>query len=272
MQHYIVAGGAVPQPENWERAPWVVARGGLLRRQLGRARPITFNMARSSWIAATAASACTSLRRVHMCAESYQFDTIAHMTIWDRLVELAAERHGYVTTRDAREIGVDPVQLRLLAARGRLERAGRGVYRVPVLPRGEHDDLAAAVSWALGRGVISHESALALHALADVNPSRIHLTVPRDNHPRAAGGELYRLHRRDLDATDITAVDAIPVTTVARTIRDCLNTGTDPYQLRAALDRAEAEGTLRRAPAAELRAALDQPATGLKARPKRASA
>ena len=41
----------------------------------------------------------------------------------------------------------------------------------------------------LGRGVISHESALALHALADVNPSRIHLTVPRDNHPRAAGGE-----------------------------------------------------------------------------------
>ncbi len=58
---------------------------------------------------------------------------------------------------------------------------------MPVLPRGEHDDLAAAVSWTLGRGVISHESALALHALADVNPSRIHLTVPRNNHPRAAG-------------------------------------------------------------------------------------
>ncbi|AFE15989.1 hypothetical protein MRGA327_06555 [Mycobacterium tuberculosis RGTB327] len=109
------------------------------------------------------------------------------MAIWDRLVEVAAEQHGYVTTRDARDIGVDPVQLRLLAGRGRLERVGRGVYRVPVLPRGEHDDLAAAVSWTLGRGVISHESALALHALADVNPSRIHLTVPRNNHPRAPG-------------------------------------------------------------------------------------
>jgi len=206
-----------------------------------------------------------------VCAKTHLFDTIKHMAIWDRLVELAAGKHGYVTTRDAREIGVDPAQLRILTARGRLERAGRGVYRVPVLPRGEHDDLAAAVAWTLGRGAISHESALALHGLADVNPSRIHLTVPRDNHPRAAGGELYRLHRRDLRATDITSVDAIPVTTVARTIRDCLDTGTDPYQLRTAIERAQAEGTLRRSPAAELRAALDERATGLHARTKGAS-
>lgn len=193
------------------------------------------------------------------------------MPIWDRLVELAAEQHGYVTTRDARDIGVDPVQLRLLTARGRLERAGRGVYRVPVLPRGEHDDLAAAVAWTLGRGVVSHESALALHALAGVNPSRIHLTVPRDNHPRGAGGELYRLHRRDLRAADITSVDGIPVTTVVRTIKDCRATGTDPYQLRAAVELAEAEGTLRRGPAAELRTALDAPATGRRVRAKGAS-
>jgi predicted transcriptional regulator of viral defense system len=146
------------------------------------------------------------------------------------------------------------------------------VYRVPVLPRGEHDDLAAAVAWTLGRGVISHESALALHALADVNPSRIHLTVPRNNHPRAAGGQLYRLHRRDLQATDITSVGGIPVTTVVRTIKDCLGAGSDPYRLRLEIDRAEAEGTLRRAPAAELRAALDEPATGLRKRTTGASA
>ena len=62
----------------------------------------------------------------------------------------------------------------------------------------------------------------------------IHLTVPRNDHPRAAGGGLYRLHRRDLQATDITTVDAIPVTTAARTIKDCLDPGTDPYQLRTA--------------------------------------
>lgn len=179
------------------------------------------------------------------------------MQLWDRLVERAFEQHGYVTTRDARALGIDPTQLRLMAARGRLERAGRGVYRVPVLPRGAHDELAAAVAWTLGRGVVSHESALVLHGLSDVNPARIHLTVPRDNHPRAAGGQLYRMHRRALDPADITQVDQLPVTTVARSIRDCAATGTDPYQLRQAIDSSERAGTLRRAAAADLRAALD---------------
>nr|WP_293770098.1 hypothetical protein [Sporichthya sp.] len=144
-----------------------------------------------------------------------------------------------------------------MAARGRLERAGRGVYRVPVLPRGAHDDLAAAVAWTLGRGVVSHESALVLHELSDVNTSRIHLSVPRDNHPRAAGGALYRMHRRDLDDAVITHVDGLPVTTVAQTIQDCAATGTDPHQLRQAIERAERAGTLRRAAAADLRTELE---------------
>jgi predicted transcriptional regulator of viral defense system len=191
------------------------------------------------------------------------------MRVWDLLVERAAEQHGYVTTRDARDLAIDPTQLRLMAARGRIERAGRGVYRVPLLPRGEHDELAAAVAWASGRGVVSHESALQLHGLADVNPSRIHLTVPRENHPRAAGGEMYRTHRRDLAPSDITQVDSLPVTTVARTIRDCMATGTDPYQLRLAIDQAERDGTLRRTVAAQLRNELD--AAGAQ-RPGRASA
>lgn len=206
-----------------------------------------------------------------MCAEAYLIDTIAHMGIWDQLVGRAAEQHGYVTTRDARDLEIDPTQLRLLAARGRLERIGRGVYRVPVLPRGEHDQFAAAVAWSLGRGVISHESALVLHDLADVNPPRIHLTVPRNNHPRAAGGDMYRVHRRELVGTDVMAVDGIPVTTVARTISDCLVTGTDPYQLRAAIDRAEASGTPRRGTAAKLREAIDDVAAR-RLRRKRTSA
>lgn len=188
------------------------------------------------------------------------------------MVERAAEQHGYVTTRDARELDIDPTQLRLMAARGRLHRAGRGVYRVPVLPRGEHDDLAAAVAWSAGRGVLSHESALALHGLADVNPSRIHLTVPRDNHPRARGGELYRMHRREIAPSEVTTVDRLPVTGVARTIKDCISTGTDPYQLRLAIDHAEREGTLRRAVAGALRAELDTAAAPASTRRGRSGA
>ncbi|MDD2819274.1 MAG: type IV toxin-antitoxin system AbiEi family antitoxin domain-containing protein [Candidatus Nanopelagicales bacterium] len=183
------------------------------------------------------------------------------MNVRDRVLERAVEQHGYITTRDARAIGVDPAALRVMAARGRLERVGRGAYRVPVLPRTRHDDLAEAVAWTLGRGVVSDESALVLHGLSDVNPSRIHLTVPRANHPRGAGGELYRLHRRDLAMGDVTEVDDIPVTTVARTVRDCLADGTDPYQLRLALDQAEAQGELRRDEARALHTRIDERGT-----------
>jgi len=179
------------------------------------------------------------------------------MMIRDRILERAIEQHGYVTTRDARELGFDPTQLRLLAARGRLERVARGVFRVPVLPRTEHDELAEAVAWSLGRAVVSHESALVLHGLSDVNPSRIHLTVPRDNHPRAAGGELYRLHRRELRPEDVTESHDLPVTTVARTILDCVATGTDPAQLRQALGQAARGGLVRPRDVESLRDAID---------------
>lgn len=64
---------------------------------------------------------------------------------------------------------------------------------MPALPRDEHDEFAAAVAWSLGRGVISHESALVLHELADVNSLRIHLTVPLDNHPVEVDGERLML-------------------------------------------------------------------------------
>jgi predicted transcriptional regulator of viral defense system len=191
---------------------------------------------------------------VNVCAKTYLFDTLEHMNrpIFDVLVETASDHHGYVTTLQAREVGVDPTQLRLLAGRGRLEHVARGVYRVPVLPRSEHDDLAFAVAWARGRSVISHESALVLHRLSDVNPSVVHLTAPPDNFPRAKGGGPVRVHRRDLPAADVTMVDRLPVTTVARTIVDCYELGTDPAQLRLAIGQARQSGELRSAQAGEL--------------------
>lgn len=179
------------------------------------------------------------------------------MNVRDRIVERAAEQHGYITTRDAHDLGIDPTQLRLMAARGRLERIGRGAYRVPLLPRRRNDELAEAVAWSLGRGVISDESALVLYELSDVNPSRIHLTVPRDNHPRTQGGALCRLHRRALDPSEITEHDDIPVTTVARAILDCLAGGTDPHQLRLAVGQAEERGMLTRREAVDLQKCLD---------------
>lgn len=174
-------------------------------------------------------------------------------TILDRIVEFTADRRGYITTRQARHIGIDPTQLRLLTARGQLEHHARGVYRVLSTPPAAHDDMAEAVAWSLGRGVVSHASALHLYGLLGECPTPICITVPRDNYPRSAGSDRYRIRRRDLHTSDITEHLGIAVTTIERTLRDCAADGMDIDCLTGAIDKAVSVGLLDRTTARELR-------------------
>ncbi len=147
------------------------------------------------------------------------------MTTLERLIEIAAQQRGYVTTRDAEELGINPVELRKLKQRGRLERHAHGLYRLASFPHREHDELMRAALWADGRGVISHQSALALWNLADVNPRKIDVTVPPPYRPRREGGEAYRVWTRELGPVDTDHVDDIPVVTPERAIIDAANSG-----------------------------------------------
>lgn len=166
------------------------------------------------------------------------------MAVFDRVLGVAADNHGYLTVDDAVGAGIDPVALRKLAAVGRLERTAHGVYRVPMLASGPHAPYAEAVAWTRGRGIISHESALDLLELCDVNPPLIHVTVPREYAPRRRGGELYRIWRRTLDAAAVTHVAGVPVIRAADSIRDCLAYGTDTRLLLQACATGRREGYL----------------------------
>ncbi len=166
------------------------------------------------------------------------------MATYDRVLEVAVDNHGYLTVADAVAAGIDPVALRKLAAAGRLEHAAHGLYRVPVLASGPHATYAEAVAWTGGRGVISHESALDLLELCDVNPPLIHVTVPRAYAPRRRGGELYRIWRRAIDPATVTHVDGVPVVRAADSIRDCLAYGTDTRLLLQACETGRREGYL----------------------------
>ncbi len=163
------------------------------------------------------------------------------MTSLERLLEVAAHQRGYVTTRNAQELGIAPVELRKLKQRGKLERHAHGLYRLASFPHREHDELMRAALWADGRGVISHQSALALWNLADVNPNKIDVTVPPPYRPRRKGGETYRIWTRDLDPVDIDHVDDIPVVTPERAIVEAANSGLQGrfvgQAIRAARDR-----------------------------------
>jgi predicted transcriptional regulator of viral defense system len=70
------------------------------------------------------------------------------------------------------------------------------------------------------RGVISHESALAIYGLSDANPTKVHLTLPTAFRVRRAVPKRLLLHYANLTAKDVQQVDGVPVTTAARAIRD----------------------------------------------------
>lgn len=163
---------------------------------------------------------------------------------WETLLEVAGAQRGFITPTDAEELGVDPVQLRKMAARGRLERIAHGVYRFAGFPRANHDELMAAVLWTGRRGYISHESALDLHELCDVNPRSIHLTIPPPYRPRRRGGELYRIHHERLDPKETTSVAGVPVVTATTAIRQAARSGTDPALVEQAIRNARARGIL----------------------------
>jgi predicted transcriptional regulator of viral defense system len=153
------------------------------------------------------------------------------------LLEVAGEQRGFVTTTDAKGVGVPPVELRKMAARGVLVRRGHGLYRIVAFASQRNDELMEAVLWVGGNGVISHESALDLWGVADVNPRYINVTVARRT--RRLGGALYRLWPADLDMHEIDHREGIPTTSVRRSILDSADAGTNPRLIEQAIRTAE---------------------------------
>lgn len=165
------------------------------------------------------------------------------MTIRQQLWEIAADQYGYVTTSDATELGIPVIELGKLAHRGKLERVHYGVYRMPEIPVSDLDPYMLAVLWAGGRGRLSHHTVLSLRQLCDVNPVKIHLTVPTNYEPRRKGGELYRVHRQNLTDDDLDYFEGIPTVSVAIAITQALKVL--PHRLtKQAADNAAAAGLI----------------------------
>jgi predicted transcriptional regulator of viral defense system len=162
---------------------------------------------------------------------------------WELLMDVAVDNGGYVTPALVAPFGVPAVELRKMVSRGTLQAVAHGVYRVPSLPVDHFDALILARLWAAGRGVISHDSALLVHDLCDINPTKVHLTIPEDYRISRGGGESYVLHRADLPDEDITQIDAVTLTTVRRTLHDAIGS-VSTYLMRQAIDTARERGAI----------------------------
>lgn len=165
---------------------------------------------------------------------------IAETTVLERLIGWAAEQHGFVRTADAAEMGVNPAAMRKLAAAGRLEHRGWGLYRVVAFPSTPHDEFHEAVMWANGVGVVGGEAALALWDLADFNPRKIDIIVPPNYEPRRKGHERYKTRRRKIVDADIETVDNIPVLAVRVAIADAIKAGMAGELIEQAITNARA--------------------------------
>lgn len=171
------------------------------------------------------------------------------VTKLELLREVALDQHGFVTTAQAVAEGVSHAELSMMVARDRLERVAHGVYRVPQVPETEADQYQLAVLWTgVPEACLSHDTALAVWEVSDINPDRIYLTVARRRRLRRAGGQRYVVNYDDLQEDQVTWWQGIPTVDVPTAIAQCIDTGVASYLIRQALDRS---GRTSRLPATE---------------------
>jgi predicted transcriptional regulator of viral defense system len=157
--------------------------------------------------------------------------------VLESLEVLGSSQWGLVTTAQAYEAGVSKMHLSRLADRGTVRRVRHGVYALPSADTGPLQGLRAA--W-LATGsqpvgsqplaVVSGESAATVHGLGDLLPSKYEFTTAVR---RQATQPDTRYRKRDLPDEDVTRVNGLPVTTVARTVDDLATGGTDFDHLAA---------------------------------------
>jgi predicted transcriptional regulator of viral defense system len=176
---------------------------------------------------------------------------------YDELISLAEENDGLLTAANARQAGFTGSVLARLTQRGRLERTGRGVYRIPHFPPGRFSQYREAVLWAkANRGpdaALSYATALVVYGISDANPSAVHLTVPPAARLRRQRPKGVVVHREDLPATEIVIHEGLPLTKISRTVTDLLKSGGRLDLVRQAISDARREGFIGEAEAKRLR-------------------
>lgn len=157
--------------------------------------------------------------------------------------ELAYRQAGYFTAAQAKEAGYSYQAQKHHADSGNWVRVDRGMFRLPGWPAEPEDAYVRWALWAQGRGVISHESALAVHDLSDLDPRQIHLTVDRGFH---AKDDAVVLHVAELADADVESRGSWLVTTVPRTVLDVAEGAVGQEQLTQAVADAMERGVLTR--------------------------
>ncbi len=174
------------------------------------------------------------------------------------LYQLAEAQGGYFTAKQAASFGYAGNKRAYHVQAGNWLREHRGIYRLALFPEPERPDLILWWLWSRDRsdqpsGVYSHQTALSLHELTDVNPSRLDMTVPPVFRRGVPIPQILRLHYGTVSVAEQEVLYRVPVTNALRTILDVWEEGSLPQDtVRQAFRQARASGKITQRQASDL--------------------
>ena len=176
----------------------------------------------------------------------------SHREASRRLYETAEAQQGFFTTKQAKAAGfaenTHPYHVQV----GNWVREHRGIYRLAQFPQADRPDLVLWSLWSKNRnqeteGIYSHQTALSLHDLSDLNPSQLHMTVPNHFRRNSEIPGILVLHYADLPADDVETAQGFKFTRPLRTILDLVEADTvERGFIRQALRQALQRGLITR--------------------------
>ncbi len=176
----------------------------------------------------------------------------SHREASQRLFELAQQHQGFFTTKQAKAAGFAENTHPYHVQAGNWIREHRGIYRLAQFPLSDRPDLALWSLWSRNRqeeveGVYSHQTALSLHELSDLNPAKLHMTVPTHFRRSSRVPGIVVLHYADLPTSDVQTGPGYNFTRPLRTVLDLIEAGTvEPLFIRQALRQAVDRGLITR--------------------------
>lgn len=163
------------------------------------------------------------------------------------LFDIASLQQGYFTAKEAVQAGFSYRMHTHYKHNGEWLEIDRGIFRLAQFPNSPDEDYVRWSLWSRDRkgktqAVISHDSALSIHELSDIMPSKIHFTVPPGFRKKAPKG--CCIHRGRISDAEKEQREGFFVTNPLRTIIDSAESGFSIDYLEQAVRQACDRGML----------------------------
>jgi hypothetical protein len=155
----------------------------------------------------------------------------SHREASRRLFARAEQQQGFFTAKQAKAAGFAENTHPYHVQAGNWIREHRGIYRLALFPTTDLPELALWALWSRNRneeieGVYSHQTVLSFYDLSDLNPAKLHMTVPTDFRRNSEIPGILVLHYTDLPDSDVETAQGFRLTRPLRAILDLIKAGT----------------------------------------------